>query len=233
MRKICSVSVWLVGMIVASAGLGRADEAGICSSISLRSTSASAEKDPSAGFGALEEQFFRRIERLSEVAEPATPVFYRSDSEGVALEIAGLSCAPAIRFAQKEILGGYFVELSVAGERLVLNMDSVAKATRGPMGNLQVSLTPYGRDRLKELTANNIGREMVVTVEGIGKVETIQIPLEIASGRIQLQGQALPEALTQDLDFALPVSANTCVPQCRSGYAWTYNGKRYSYKPGQ
>lgn len=232
MRRICSI--WALAVLVISflpAGLGRADESGICASIGLRAISPPTATEPAGGFGALDEQLFRRIERHSKVAEPSTPVFYRSDSEGVALEIAGLSCDAATRFANTEILGGYGVELSVGGESLVLNMDSVAKATRGPTGNLEVRLTPNGRDRLRTMTADNIGREMVVAIEGIGTVEDIKIQSEIASGRIQLGGRSLPGDLMQDLDLALPVAANACVSQCRSGYTWTQDGERYVYKP--
>lgn len=227
-------TTWL--MIGAFAGLlpvgsARADEPGVCSSIMLSSTSPPTTSEQAGGFGPLEEQLFRRIESHSRATEPEAPVFYRSDGDGVALEVAGLSCEAATSFADEQLLSGYIVELSVAGETLTLNMDSVASAARGPTGNLEVRLTRKGRDRLQTMTASNIGREMTVTIEGVGTAETIKIQNPITSGLIQLRGSALPEDLVEDLNLALPVSVDGCVPKCKSGYTWTHDGDQYVYKP--
>jgi hypothetical protein len=230
--ELSGIPVLLCTCLLSS--VAAADQTAACCAVLLDREAGSGVQQDDAGsseWDRFELELLDRIRWNAEHGITATPVFVVTRRGETLVEVAGLSCEQAKKLVENQLLGGHRIALSLAHDDLILDESSVAAIARGSDGAVHLALTKAGTNRLRKVTRENVGKDVVVRVDGVALAEPIRIATEITSGRVSLRGDLLPSEFLDDLRLALPASVSPEAEDCQSEYSWTQGGKRFHFVP--
>lgn len=123
-------------------------------------------------------------------------------------EVTGLECASATEFLRDEILQWHSIEVGVVGEPPVLSNADFQSTIRVGSDSVSLVLREQSVDRLRKLTAENIGRDLYVEIDDERVLIAIRMPFE--SGRLVVERSRLPEGLAEQVLLPFRVEVIEC-----------------------
>jgi hypothetical protein len=157
----------------------------------------------------LAQRVFAWSERSPETAAEVGVLISRRYSKYRA-EITGLQCSAAIDFVRSQLLRWHALQVGLVGKAPEFeNPDFQSKLAVGKDSITFILLEPAA-NRLRELTEENVGRELFMEIDGQRVVIPIRIPF--GSGRLVIERDRVPRDMADVPLLPFRVNVVQCQP---------------------